>query len=68
MKKKFSDLSGPVLTAIMAGETPSEFMAQMKNAQEAGAQAIAIDLFDLSAEQRHLEALQSIIAAIKLPV
>ena len=68
MKKKFSDLSGPVLTAIMAGEPPSEFMAQMKNAQEAGAQAIAIDLFDLSAEQRHLEALQSIIAAVKLPV
>lgn len=57
----------PVLTGIMAGQTPQELIAESRNAEFEGAQGLAISLEDLKPEFRQREALQSIVEAVNLP-
>ncbi|MBN2583614.1 MAG: type I 3-dehydroquinate dehydratase [Planctomycetes bacterium] len=67
MKFSFRNKSYPVITGIMAGQTPQELIAESKNAEFDGAQGIAIDLADLKPEFRNGESLKSIIDAANLP-
>jgi len=67
MRKSFLNQPHPVITGIMAGQTPQELIAEAKNGEFDGAQGIAIDLADLKPEFRHQEALKSIIDAVSLP-
>jgi len=67
MNKSFLDTPHPVVTGIMAGQTPQELIAEAKNAEFDGAQGIAITLADLKPEFRNPEALKSIIDAVSLP-
>ncbi len=67
MKKSFLNQQAPVITSIMAGQTPAEFIAESRNSEFEGAQGIAIDLSDLMPEFRNRESLKSIIDAVALP-
>ena len=67
MRKSFLDRPPPVITGIMAGQTPQELIAEARNAEFDGAQGIAITLADLKPEFRHREALKGIIDAVDLP-
>ena len=44
MKKSFLNQQAPVITSIMAGQTPAEFIAESRNSEFEGAQGIAIDI------------------------
>ena len=68
MKKSFLNQPHPVITGIMAGQTPQELIAESKNAEFDGAQGMAIDLADLKPEFRHRDALKSIVEAVHLPI
>ncbi|NLX05619.1 MAG: type I 3-dehydroquinate dehydratase [Phycisphaerae bacterium] len=67
MKRSFLARPHPVITGIMAGQTPQELIAQSRNAEFAGAQGIAIDLSDLKPEFRNSESLKSVIDSTHLP-
>ncbi len=67
MKKSFLNQTAPVITSIMAGQTPGEFIAECRNSEFEGAQGIAIDLSDLKPEFRNRESLKSIIDSVSLP-
>jgi len=67
MNKSFLNQPHPVITGIMAGQTPAELIAESRNCEFDGAQGIAIDLADLKIEFRNREALKSIIDAVNLP-
>ena len=67
MKKSFLNHPYPVITGIMAGQTPQELIAESRNAEFDGAQGVAIDLADLKPEFRNPEALRSVLDAVLLP-
>ncbi len=67
MKLSFLNKPYPVITGIMAGQTPEELIAESRNAEFDGAQGIAIDLFDLKPEFRNAESLKGIIDSVRLP-
>ena len=48
LKKQF-----PVITGIMAGQTPQELISESRNAEFDGAQGIAIDLMDYKPKFRN---------------
>ena len=56
-----------ILTAIMAGKNPAEFIAKIREAEFGGARAVAVDLFDLAPEFRNRAAFAEIINASVLP-
>lgn len=67
MKYSFLTKPQPVLTGILAGQTPQELIAKSRNSESVGAQGIAIDLSDLKPEFRNLDSLQSVIDSVPLP-
>jgi 3-dehydroquinate dehydratase len=67
MKYSFLNKPYPVITGIMAGQTPQELIAEARNAEFAGAQGIAIDLSDLKPEFRNTESLKGVIDSVALP-
>lgn len=67
MKYSFLNRPYPVVTGIMAGQTPQELIAGARNSEFEGAQGIAIGLEDLKPEFRNQESLKSIIDAVNLP-
>lgn len=67
MKYSFLTKSQPVLTGIMAGQTPQELIAEARNSEFAGAQGVGIDLSDLKPEFRNSESLKPVIDAVSLP-
>jgi 3-dehydroquinate dehydratase len=68
MKKSFLNHPHPVITGIMAGQTPQELIAEARNSEFDGAQGIAITLSHLKPEFRNPAALKSIVDAAALPV
>lgn len=50
MNRSFLKQPRPVLTAIMAGQTPEELIAESRNADFDGARGIAVDLDDCGAD------------------
>lgn len=67
MRHPFFAARRPVIAGIMAGQTPAELIAEARNAEFDGAQAMAIDLADLKPEFRNVDSLRSVIAAVELP-
>ena len=67
MKYSFLDRPYPMISAIMAGQTPQELIAEAKNAEFDGAQGITIDLSDLKPAFRNGESLKAIIDSVRLP-
>ena len=67
MKLSFLNQPQPVLTAIMAGQTPEELVAESRNAEADGARGIAIDLQDFKPEFRNVEGFKRIVDAVNLP-
>lgn len=67
MKRSFLNRPYPVITGIMAGQTPQDLIAESRNCEFEGAQGIAIDLGDLKPEFRNHDSLRSVIEAVSLP-
>ena len=67
MRLSFLNKPYPIITGIMAGQTPQELIAKARNAEFDGAQGITIDLMDLKPEFRNQDALKSIIGSVNLP-
>jgi 3-dehydroquinate dehydratase len=67
MKFSFLNKPYPVITGIMAGQTPQELIAESKHAEFEGANGIAIDISDLKPEFRNHESLKGIIDSVNLP-
>lgn len=67
MKHSFLNKPYPVITGIMAGQTPAELLAEARNAEFDGAQGIAISLEDLMPQYCNAESLKSVIDAVNLP-
>ncbi len=67
MRRSFLSKPYPVITGIMAGQTPQELIAESRNCEFEGAQGIAIDLSDLKPEFRNHDSLKSVVAAVGLP-
>jgi len=67
MRLSFLNKPYPVISGILAGQTPQELIAGSKNAEFEGAQGIAIGLSDLKPEFRTAEALKPVIEAVNLP-
>ena len=68
MQRTFSPKrKGPMITAIMTGETPEELIAQIRGAEFDGADGIGIDLSHLKPEFREVKALERIIGTACLP-
>jgi 3-dehydroquinate dehydratase len=68
-KKRLSFLNKPypVISGIIAGQTPQELIAAAKNSESEGAKGITIDLHDLKPEFRNSESFKSIINSVNLP-
>jgi len=66
-RKTFLGQPLPILSAIMAGQTPQQLIAECRNAHSMGAQAITISLHDLKPEYRNEEALRQIFQSVPLP-
>ena len=67
MRFSFFDKPSPIITAIMAAEMPQEFIAEARNAEFDGADAIGAELNYLKPEFRNYDSLKGIIDAIDLP-
>jgi len=67
MKRTFLNKPYPMVTALMAGQTPQELIAESRNAESDGADGIAIELYDLKPEFRNAESLRRIVDAVNLP-
>lgn len=67
MKPTFLNQPAPVITGIMAGQTPEELIAEARTAEFEGARGLAIDLADLKPEFRNRDALRGVIDAVNLP-
>lgn len=67
MITSFLNKTHPVVTAIMAGQTPEELIAEAKNSESDGAQGIAISLEDLKPEFRNQQSLKQVIDSVHLP-
>lgn len=67
MRHQFFGKRRPVIAGIMAGQTPSELIAEAKNAESEGAHAVAIDLADYRPEFRNTESFSGIVGAVDLP-
>jgi 3-dehydroquinate dehydratase len=57
----------PVISGIIAGQTPQELITAAKNSVSEGATGITIDLHDLKPEFRNSESFESIINSVNLP-
>ncbi len=67
MKLSFLNKPYPVITGILAGQTPEELMAESRNAEFDGAHGIAVDLYDLKPEFRNADSLKAVIDSVSLP-
>lgn len=67
MRFSFLNKPYPVITGIMAGETPQELIAESRNSEFDGAKGIAISLSELKPEFRNPESLKSVVSAVNLP-
>lgn len=67
MKLSFINQSTPVITGILAGQTPAELIAGARNCEFEGANGIAVSLEDLRPEFRNQDSLKSVIGAVDLP-
>ena len=67
MKLSFLNQSIPVITGILAGQTPAELIAEARNCEFEGANGIAVSLEDLQPEFRNNDSLKSVIDAVNLP-
>jgi len=67
MRLSFLDKPYPVLTGIMAGQTPQELIAEARTAEFEGAKGIAIDLADLKPEFRNRDSLKGVVDSVSLP-
>lgn len=67
MKLSFLNKPYPVITGILAGQTPEELMAESRNAEFDGAHGIAVDLYDLKPEFRNAESLKTVVDSVRLP-
>ncbi len=63
----FPGRRGPMITAIMGGQTPDELIAQSRGAEFDGAHGIAISLSDLKPEFRNRESFEKIVNSVNLP-
>jgi hypothetical protein len=68
-RKRLSFLNKPypVISGIIAGQTPQELVASARNSESEGAMGITIDLHDLKPEFRNSESFKSIINSVNLP-
>jgi 3-dehydroquinate dehydratase len=66
-RPSFLNKSYPVITGIIAGQTPDELIAFSRNCESEGAGGIAIDLFDFKPEFRNYESFKKIINSVNLP-
>ena len=67
MRHSFLNKPYPVITALIAGQTPPELIVEARNAEFDGANGIAIELRDLKPEFRNRDAFKGIIDAVNLP-
>ena len=67
MRLSFLNKPYPVICGIMAGQTPEELIAGAKDAEDDGANAIAVDLMDLFTQFRNRDSLKMIIESVRLP-
>lgn len=67
MRFSFLNKTPPIIAGIMTGQSPEELIAEAKNSEFDGAQAIAVDLLDLKPEFRNTESLKRIIDSVNLP-
>lgn len=63
----FLNKENPVITGIIAGQTPDELIAAARNSEADGAGGIAIDLFDLKPEFRNTKSFSRVINSVNLP-
>ena len=63
----FQNHNATTITAIMSGQTPESLIAQSRNAEFNGADAIAVDLCNLRPEFRNRESLERVVNAVNLP-
>ena len=57
----------PVISGIMAGQTPGELIAEARGAEADGAQGITVELKDLKPEFRNCDSLKGVIDSVSLP-
>lgn len=67
MRHPFFSSRRPVIAGIMAGQTPAELIAEARNAEFEGAQAVAIDLADFKPEFRNTKSFKEVVEAVGLP-
>jgi hypothetical protein len=67
MKHSFLNQPGPVVTGIIAGQTPEELIKGSQGSEQDGAGGIAIDLSDLKPEFRNTESFNNIVNSADLP-
>ncbi|MBN2522153.1 MAG: type I 3-dehydroquinate dehydratase [Bacteroidales bacterium] len=63
----FLNKTYPVITALLANETPQELITAAKNSESDGAEGIAISLANLKPEFRNSGSLKSIMHSVNLP-
>ena len=67
MRRSFLKLRKPVLTGIFSGETPQHLIAEARNAEAEGAQAIAVQLEALRPEFRTVDVFRQVVNSVNLP-
>ena len=68
MKRLFPLHSGRTLiTHLLTAQTPAEFIAEARGGEADGADAIAVELYDMKPEFRNRESFEKILHAINLP-
>ena len=66
-KKSFFRKNFPVISGIMAGQTPAEMIAEARECEADGAQGITSELRDLREEFCNYDSLKSVIDSVCLP-
>ena len=67
MRLSFLHKLYPVISGIMAGQTPGELIAEARGAEADGAQGITVELKDLKPEFRNCDSLKGVIDSVSLP-
>ena len=67
MRLSFLNKPYPVISGIMAGQTPGELIAEAKGAEADGAHGITVELFDFKPEFRNADSLKGVINSVALP-
>ena len=66
-KPSFFNRQSAAVTALMAEKSVADFIVQMREAEFAGADALAVELKNLPAEERTEENFKRILCATQLP-